>query len=119
MIAAPATPAIAHAVVGAPLPAPARLQVSEREFRLGLSRTRVKRGAVEIEIVNFGQDPHDLVVQRRGKGGSAVGKPVAAAAVAPGGRGELATRLAPGRYTLYCSLPGHRGRGMVATLVVR
>ena len=102
------------AAAGPPLPAPARLQVTEREFRLGLSRSRLKRGAVEIEIVNFGQDPHDLVMQRAAKGA----RSVAAPSVAPGGRNELDVRLAPGRYTLYCSLPGHRERGMVATLVV-
>lgn len=102
------------AAVGPPLPAPARVQVTEREFRLGLSRTRLRRGDVEIEVINFGQDPHDLVVLRTAKGA----RPIAAPVVAPGGRGQLKARLAPGRYTLYCSLPGHRGRGMVATLVV-
>ena len=99
----------------APLPAPARLQVSEREFRLGLSRTHVKRGDLEIEVVNFGQDPHDLALVRAGR---AAARPVTSPVASPGGRAELDAHLTPGRYTLYCTLPGHRGRGMVATLVV-
>jgi uncharacterized cupredoxin-like copper-binding protein len=37
----------------------------------------------------------------------------------PGERRELAVRLAPGRYRLWCSVADHRARGMWATLRVR
>ena len=112
---------LAAAVLAAALAAPAaspslgRVQVVEKEYTLTLSRLSVPAGRVIIEVVNFGQDPHDLVVLRNAKGA----KPYHVSLVQPGGHEELDVRLAPGRYQLFCSLPGHRGLGMHATLTVR
>jgi plastocyanin len=94
--------------------APARMQVVAREFSFSLSRTRLPAGQAVIELANFGQDPHDLRLQRLGARHIA-GTPV----VAPGSRVELAVKLLPGRYSLWCSVANHRARGMRATLVVR
>jgi hypothetical protein len=47
-------------------PTPARLGVGASEFHLVLSRASVKAGAVEIELLNDGEDPHDLRVRRVG-----------------------------------------------------
>jgi len=94
--------------------APARMQVVAREFSFSLSRTRLPAGQAVIELANFGQDPHDLRLQRLGARHIA-GTPV----VAPGSRAELTLRLLPGRYSLWCSVANHRARGMRATLVVR
>ena len=94
--------------------APARMQVVAREFSFSLSRTRLPAGQAVIELANFGQDPHDLRLQRVGVRHIA-GTPV----VAPGSRAELAVKLLPGRYSLWCSVADHRARGMRATLVVR
>jgi plastocyanin len=94
--------------------APARMQVVAREFSFSLSRTRLPAGQAVIELANFGQDPHDLRLQRLGARHIA-GTPV----VAPGSRAELTVKLLPGRYSLWCSVANHRARGMRATLVVR
>ena len=94
--------------------APARMQVVAREFSFSLSRTRLPAGQAVIELANFGQDPHDLRLQRVGARHIA-GTPV----VAPGSRAELAVKLLPGRYSLWCSVADHRARGMRATFVVR
>lgn len=94
--------------------APARMQVVAREFSFSLSRTRLPAGQAVIELANFGQDPHDLRLQRVGARHIA-GTPV----VAPGSRAELTVKLLPGRYSLWCSVANHRARGMRATLVVR
>jgi plastocyanin len=93
---------------------PARVQVVAREFSYQLSRTQLKSGRVVIELANFGQDAHDLRVQRVGARHIA-GTPV----VEAGGRAELTVTLRPGRYRFWCSLANHRARGMSATLVVR
>jgi plastocyanin len=93
--------------------APSRAQVVEREYSLTLSRLQLHAGTATIEIVNMGQDPHDLRVQRTGARHIA-GTPV----VAPGHRAELSLKLAPGRYSVWCSVADHRARGMRATLVV-
>jgi plastocyanin len=93
---------------------PARMQVVAREFSFQFSRTQLRAGSVTIELANFGQDAHDLRVQRVGARHIA-GTPV----VQAGSRAELTLTLRPGRYRFWCSLADHRARGMNATLVVR
>ena len=93
---------------------PNRVQVVAQEFFFALSRHSVPAGPAIVELVNFGQDAHDLRVQRVGARHIA-GTPV----VQAGGRAELMLTLRPGRYRFWCSLADHRARGMSATLVVR
>ena len=103
---------LALAALGAP--APARVQVVAKEYSLGLSRTVVRSGPAVIELANFGEDPHDLRLQRVGA------RHVAGlGVVAPGGRAELSLNLPPGRYSLWCSVANHRALGMRAVLVVK
>lgn len=47
-------------------PPPARVQVVAQEFSYSLSRRTVKAGKVIVELVNRGQDTHDLDLQRVG-----------------------------------------------------
>ena len=95
-------------------PAPARVQVVAKEYSFGLSRLQVKHGPAVIELANFGEDPHDLRLQRTGS------RHVAGLGiVAPGERADLSLNLAPGRYSLWCSVANHRALGMRATLIVR
>ena len=93
---------------------PARVQVVAKEYSFSLSRLQVKRGAALIELANFGQDLHDLRLQRVGARHIA-----GLGVVAPGGRAELSLKLAPGRYSLWCSVANHRQLGMHSVLVVR
>jgi plastocyanin len=106
--------AVAFAVLAVHGAAPTRLQVVAKEFSFGLSRVNVKAGPAVIELANFGQDPHDLRVQRVGARHIA-----GIGVVAPGERGELTLKLARGRYSFWCSVANHRKLGMRATLVVR
>ena len=93
--------------------APARVQVVAREYSFSLSRLQVHAGTAVIELANFGQDPHDLRVQRIGA------RHVAGlGVVTPGKRGELTVKLAPGRYSFWCSVANHRQLGMRTTFVV-
>jgi hypothetical protein len=94
--------------------APARLQVSADEFTLVLSRPAIRAGVAVVEIVNYGEDEHDLVLRRLARGAL----PLRVKAVRPDRARSLETRLRPGRYALWCSLGDHRARGMVARLVV-
>ncbi len=96
----------------APSP-PARAQVSADEFRLTLSRSAIHRGPAIIELVNFGEDDHDLALRR--VGGT---RTYRIGVVHPGATGELDARLPPGPLTLWCTLADHRSRGMRATLRV-
>ena len=93
--------------------APSRVQVVAREYSFSLSRLRLHAGTAVIELANFGQDQHDLRVQRAGA------KHVAGlGVVAAGGRADLTVKLAPGRYSFWCSVANHRRLGMRTTLVV-
>jgi len=107
------------ALVGAAAPVmaargPSRVQVSALEFEYRLSRLTVRQGPALIELVNFGEDEHDLMIQR--VGGT---KSWRVAKIIPGKRATLAIRLRPGRYRLWCEVADHRVQGMRATLRVR
>src|SRR4051812_48179525 len=95
-----------------PAPPPARVQASADEFSLALSRQSVRSGTAIVELVNYGEDDHDLALRRIAPGTRSYRIGI----VHPGDTGELTTRLRPGRYRLWCTLAGHRARGMVATL---
>ncbi len=64
------------ALVSAPAgaaPPPGRLQVVAREFTFSLSRAKLRPGQAIVELVNFGEDAHDLRLRRsaaRGPTGS-------------------------------------------------
>jgi hypothetical protein len=92
---------------------PARVQVVAQEFRYSLSRTRVRAGRVIVELVNRGQDTHDLDLRRLG-GTRIIHFPD----VQPGQVVDRELKLRPGRYLLWCAVADHRERGMHAYLRV-
>jgi plastocyanin len=94
--------------------APSRVQVTALEFEYRLSRLSVKQGPALIELVNYGEDEHDLVLKR--VGGTRVYR---LRKLLPGQRATLSLRLRPGVYRLRCDVADHAGRGMRATLRVR
>ena len=106
-----ATVALALGLVASPAAAPARVQVTALEWEYRLSRTRIAAGPALVELVNLGEDEHDLRLRRVGGTRTyRLGK------VLPGERALLSARLLPGRYRLWCSLPRHASRGMTANL---
>jgi plastocyanin len=100
-------------VGGAPNP-PAHLQVSAREFSLTLSRPSAQAGRILVELVNAGQDEHNLHIRPAG-GGPDLG---AVGIVLPSHHADVELHLAPGSYTLYCAVPAHEELGMKATFTV-
>jgi hypothetical protein len=107
------------ALVGAAAPVmaargPSRVQVSALEFEYRLSRLSVRQGPALIELVNYGEDQHDLMIRRVGGTRS-----FRVRKILPGERATLAIRLRPGTYRLWCAVGDHRVRGMRATLRVR
>ena len=96
-------------------PSPARVQASADEFSFALSRQSIRSGSAIVELVNYGEDDHDLALRRIAPEAHTYRIGV----VHPGHTGTLSRSLRPGRYRLWCTLADHRARGMVATLVVR
>jgi hypothetical protein len=94
--------------------APARLLVSAREFSLALSRPSIKAGPAIVQLANYGEDDHNLRLQRIG--GTRIYK---LHTVASGGNTTLSAAFLAGRFKLWCSLADHAARGMRTTLVVK
>jgi uncharacterized cupredoxin-like copper-binding protein len=63
-------------------------------------------------MLNKSSVPHDIAIQ--GNGVNQIGK-----VVSNGGTSTVSSALKPGKYTFYCSVPGHRQAGMVGTLTVK
>jgi uncharacterized cupredoxin-like copper-binding protein len=78
------------------------LDVTETEFRITLAETSLKAGKYTFDVKNDGKIPHDLAI----KGGKKT------KLIQPGGSAQLAVTLAPGKYHLFCSVPGHEQAGM-------
>jgi hypothetical protein len=97
---------------GSPTPLSRYVSVAAREWSLTLSRPVVATGSVTIELRNLGEDPHDLVLSPEGTHTPLASFPE----TGPGGLAKLGVNLAAGRYLLWCSLAGHEGAGMRATL---
>jgi len=99
--------------------APAHLLVYAQEWSLWPSRTSLPAGAVSVQLWNRGEDAHDLRI-RRWRGGRMVGAIDGAVKVTlSGGLSQASWKLRPGRYMLYCSMPGHYMKGMHTLITVR
>jgi plastocyanin len=95
---------------------PAHVQVIATEYHLALSQTEVPSGKVIVNFVNDGQDEHNL---NTAESPSSPESSSVFEATKSGAHPELPITMHAGTYTLFCSLPGHRAKGMEATLVVK
>jgi plastocyanin len=89
------------------------VQVTAVEYSFTLSRTTVPAGKVILELVNHGQDEHNLnaALAEEPPAGSLANTPAGAVK-------DQTVELRPGTYSLFCSLPEHAKKGMKATLRV-
>jgi hypothetical protein len=96
---------------------PRSLTVDESEWALRPSKRLVAAGPVRIRVYNRGEDDHNLVVHERD------GTPHVVS-LKPKESGTITARLAPGTYTLVCSLfagtpDSHEALGMTTTIRAR
>ena len=78
------------------------VQVTETEFKIALAGYKAKAGKFTFVVENAGKLPHDLAI----KGGPKT--PL----IQPGSTAKLTVTLKPGKYHLYCTVPGHEQAGM-------
>jgi uncharacterized cupredoxin-like copper-binding protein len=78
------------------------VQVTETEFRIALKGYKAQGGKFTFVVKNAGKLPHDFAI----RGGPKT------ELIQPGATAQLTTTLKPGRYHLYCSVPGHEQAGM-------
>jgi len=79
-----------------------------------VSSATATAGALEIDSRNASGTPHDIALEDAG--GRELGN---GEVVSGGGVSRVSVDLRPGRYTFYCTVPGHREGGMEGTLTVR
>jgi cell division septation protein DedD len=91
--------------------APLSVGLIAKEFLFDPKDVTVGTGEIALVVKNQGAIEHNLVLESLG--GETV---VQIAIIEPGETTRVTASLPAGIYTLYCSLPGHRGAGMVATL---
>jgi uncharacterized cupredoxin-like copper-binding protein len=93
----------------APKPQAETVEAIETEFKIALPTTQLKAGKITFQVKNDGKIPHDLAV----KGTSDTTELIPA-----GGTAELTVTLEPGKYLLYCTVPGHEAAGMKIDITV-
>ena len=112
-------------------PKGAVVRVTVKDFRIKLSRTRVRAGEVRFVVKNRGPDTHEVLIAR-----TSAALPLRAdnitvdedalepvtvdevEAEPPGAERVLEVKLRPGRYELFCNMAGHYLGGMRVRLVV-
>jgi hypothetical protein len=92
------------------------VSVTAREFSLQLSRPVVDHGRVGVQLLNRGEDPHNLQIAPED---SLLGVLLSFPTLGSLESDRRYEDLAPGRYVLWCSLEGHEALGMHTTLDVR
>jgi uncharacterized cupredoxin-like copper-binding protein len=85
-----------------------KVQVTETEFQIALGGYKAKAGKFTFDVKNAGKIAHDLTI----KGGPKT------KLIQPGGTAQLSVTLKPGKYHLYCSVPGHEQAGMKVDITI-
>jgi plastocyanin len=75
--------------------------------------TASKPGAVKIDFTNMSQVGHNVTVA------DSSGKVLGATKTITDTKATATVDLKPGKYTFYCSVPGHEAAGMKGTLTVK
>jgi plastocyanin len=91
---------------------------TNKEFRFEPSRTVVKAGQLTMQLINEGEDPHSMAIQRIGPGEVGEGPVTEIPKTLSKGRGEASVVVQPGRYRVYCTLFNHAEEGMKFDLTV-
>ena len=89
-----------------------RIPVAEDEYSIKLKSASLRPGGYAFEVENTGKIPHDLAIE--GESGERK-TPL----IDPGKKKNLEVPLEPGKYKLYCTVPGHEQLGMKTEVTVR
>jgi uncharacterized cupredoxin-like copper-binding protein len=89
-----------------------QIPVAENEYSIKLSNTSLRPGGIAFEAENKGKIPHDLAIEGQGVERKT---PL----IDPGKKATVEADLKPGKYKLYCTVPGHEQLGMKTDVTVR
>jgi plastocyanin len=91
-----------------------RVEITLDDFLIRPQNVRAQAGELTFVIANGGRLGHNL----RLRGGS-VGEQVVTTTLLPGDGATRSVTLAPGAYTMLCTVANHEQLGMTGRLVVR
>jgi plastocyanin len=89
------------------------LSASGTTLAFNTNNATANAGTVSVDFANNSALQHDVVLT------DPQNKILGQTPVFQGGSKSFSTTLAPGTYTYYCSVPGHRQAGMQGTLTVK
>jgi uncharacterized cupredoxin-like copper-binding protein len=88
--------------------------VTEKEYSIELvGATTLHAGPLALDVKNVGKIPHDLAIE------GVKGKEPKTPLIDPGQSARLQANLPIGKYTFYCTVPGHEQLGMKKEVTVR
>ncbi len=94
--------------------APAPVVLAATEFKWTPKDVSVAAGDITFSVANKGTVEHNFVIE------DAKGKVLKEVdAILPGKTMQVKVTLKAGKYTIVCTVPGHREAGMVGTLTVK
>ena len=93
-------------------PVGTKVGVVEKEFSITLDKASFTPGDYTFKIQNQGSFPHNLTI--KGPGVDSKASPTLGA----GESGSLTVALQKGSYELWCSVPGHKDKGMDIKITV-
>ena len=112
-------------------PAPvkeSKLTAKLTEMKIALSASQLPAGISNIDVLNLGAAPHELVILKTDKPADSLGseaevpepgKIASSKELPAGGKELMKVKLTAGHYALICNLPGHYVAGMYADLQVK
>lgn len=110
----PANPPAASAPASAATSAtPVAVTATETEFSIALSQTAFKPGPYTFTVANQGHVPHNLAIKGPGIEPEAMSTTIQNGATTP-----LNVTLHSGSYELWCTVDGHKSKGMDMTIQV-
>jgi plastocyanin len=95
------------------------LEASKTGLAYNTRQLTAKAGTVTITFTNESQVEHNVTLSKPGLRVAKSGEVLGATPTFKGGSRKLTLKLAAGRYTYFCSVPGHREAGMEGTLTVQ
>jgi uncharacterized cupredoxin-like copper-binding protein len=107
--AATTTAATTTTTTPKPKPHATTVEATETEFKIALSSTKLEAGRITFDVKNDGKIEHDLAIKEMKE---------KTPLIPAGGTATLNVTLKPGKYLLYCTVPGHEAAGMKLEVTV-
>jgi plastocyanin len=85
-----------------------RISADKSKLKFNKSSLKTSHGKITIRMANPSSLPHSIAIKGKGKG----------KVVRKGGTSTVTATLKKGKYTFYCTVPGHEAAGMKGTLTV-